>query len=90
MTDEQKAAAERLRAAIAGKTGKPKRSFAEVAAADVVTVGGLIADDKHTEVTAALVMGATGALGGKSDPDGELKVHQYADQVAKLLEAAGV
>ncbi len=86
MNDELKAAAERLRAAIDGKTGKPKRCFAEVAAADVVAVGSAIA--KHTELTAALVQGATGALGGRDDP--ELKVHQYADQVAKLLEAAGL
>lgn len=90
MTEEQKAAAERLRAAIAGKTGKPKRSLAEVAAVDVVTVGSAIGTDKHTEVTSALVMGATGALAGKSDPDGELKVHQYADQVAQLLTVSGV
>lgn len=89
MNEEQKAAAERLREAIEGKTGKPKRAFAEVAAFDVVTVGGMISADKHTEVTRALVMGATGALDGFRGDAAELKVHQYADQVLALLTAAG-
>ncbi len=84
--NEVEAAAERLRAAIEGKVG-PKRCFAEVGALDVATVGASIAADKHTEVTRTLVLGATGA-NPKNDP--ELKVHQYADQVVKLLELAGV
>lgn len=83
---EVEAAAARLREAIAGKLG-PKRSFAEVSALDVATVGLTIPDDKQTEVTRALVAGATGA-NPKGDP--ELKVHQYADQLAKLLDLAGV
>ena len=83
---EVEAAAERLREAIAGRLG-PKRAFAEVNALDVVTVGLTIPDDKQTEVTRALVAGATGA-NHRNDP--ELKVHQYADQLNKLLEAAGV
>jgi len=90
MTDDVKAAGERLRLAIDGKTGRPKRAFAEVAAVDVVAVGETIAAEAHTEVTRDLVRGAAGALGNRADPDGELKVHQYADQVKQLLDLAGV
>lgn len=90
MNDDVKAAGTRLRAAIDGRTGKSKRAFAEVAAVDVIAVGETIADKSHTDVTRDLVRGAAVALGSRKDPDGEFKVHQYADQVKQLLDLAGV
>ncbi len=86
MDSEIASAGERLREAIAGKLG-PKRAFAEVSALDVVVVGCSIAGDKLTPVVQALIDGAAGA-NPKGDP--ELKVHQYADQLNKLLDLAGV
>ena len=87
MSDELKTAGGRLRAAVEGRTGGPKRQFAEVLAADVVAVGASVPADKQTEVTRALVAGATGA-NPRNDP--ELKVHQWADQLEHLADQAGV
>lgn len=85
--EELAAAGQRLREAIAGKTGGAKPQLAEVLALDVVAVGGTIPADQHTELTAALVKGAAGANPRKN---AELKVHQYGHQLKRLLDLAGV
>ena len=85
--EELAAAGQRLREAIAGKTGGAKPQLAEVLALDVVAVGGTVPAEVHTELTRALVTGAAKANPRKN---AELVVYQFGHQLKRLLDLAGV
>jgi hypothetical protein len=71
--------------------GKPKMAYARVFASDIVTLGGLVPAERHTELTRDLVKGAAAAIGERvAAKAGEgVEVFQLAGQVSQLLALAG-
>lgn len=84
----QAAALEAVRLACEGKP-VGVGCYAEVVAADVVTVGELVKPHDATPFTSALVAGAAAAMKGERNPD-RVRVHQEADKLKSLLEAVKV
>ena len=74
--------ADTIRRAIAGRT-PGSGQYAGVRAGDVVAVASAIPPAAHTKVTRSLLQGAAGAAE-------DAEVYQVADQLAQLLDAAGL
>lgn len=84
MSKSKTTAADRIRAAIAGK---PEGAYAEVLAVDVVEVAGRI--QTPGRYARALLKGAAAAIEGLNEDRAErVSVHQTADHLAVMLEEA--